>query len=552
MPTVIDHVIQGTVSNGDKIDFTKEKLAVQAFIKGHEVAQAEVDASGKYKLTFQSGEERPITELRVVMPKAGANEGNLRSAEIVMPAEFVTLGNEAIVQRNLTLHAPTNFNIGGVLPISGSVYAQIRTGFELQPGLKMDFFAFQYVLERVEKEIGGLKVPTFNLTVNKLHCCTTFTSPQGTYAGSLTYRVFPIVSYFMVEISQFVNGVWSPVYSRNIGMDELPPDGHFDFLVPGDKIIPKPIVAAPATGFRFGTVGLIPCDAAHFEKGYVSTQASDPIPNLTHRPLRGTLRIFGLFAPTLQVAKYKFEIAETTADYISAQSASLDWKELAEPLTNHSWDPVKSFWRAEVMGPDPITHLYKNIDKEPEDNWMEHALKLEWNSVNYPDGFYVLRITALNQNNNPIVINNAPLMLETPIMRIDNSPPKVEIQAPQALECGKVVSANRTLMFNITAHDPQGHVLNWYIRALAGRDAIELNTDPTALQFSPPANTGTPGTGVNGTVETLSIVKLPPNLDACDPLVYNFELIAHGSAITGYPGSEIEVRDDVGLMVTKS
>ena len=34
MPTVIDHVIQGTVSNGDKIDFAKEKLNVQAFIKG--------------------------------------------------------------------------------------------------------------------------------------------------------------------------------------------------------------------------------------------------------------------------------------------------------------------------------------------------------------------------------------------------------------------------------------------------------------------------------------------------------------------------------------
>jgi len=566
MPTVIDHVIQGTVSNGDKIDFAKEKLAVQAFIKGQEVAQADVDASGHYKLTFKSGEERPTTELRV-SSAAAESDASLASAEILTPTQFVTEGNQSIAQRNLTLPSAILVPAGGlgpldrVLPICGQVFAWITPHqFEEQRGLKLDFYSFQPSAElRIDQSMQPPLIRTV-IVWRKLHSYTSYTDSDGVYAGCFSYKI-PIIPplrpvpdpYFMVEISQFFEGNWNKVYNENIGLPVLRQYTHFDFLIPINKLVGSPVCTAPKTGFRFGTIGLIPCDEAHIVKGYVSSQTGDPIMDLTHRPMRGVLRIFGLFAEGSQVANYKFEIAATDENHVPDPNATLKWEDLTDALNNRKRDSLTGYWQPQVMGPDPITHLYKNIDGEPERNWGEHALKFEWNSANKPDGFYALRIKALDKNNNPVMINNEPLVVEMPVLRIDNSLPKVKIEAVGAQECGKVVSTGGKLNFSITAYDPQGHVLSWYIRALAGRDAIELNNDPAALQFDPPANTGTPGEGVPaGTPEALTIVKLPPNLQACDPLVYNFELIAIGSAVTGYPGSEVWGRDDASLIVTKS
>lgn len=561
MPTLIDHVIQGSVVDGDKMDFAKEKFAVQAFIKGQEVAQADVDASGRYKLVFRSGEERPTTEIRVITPKAAESAGNFASSAIVMPTEFVTEGNQASVERNLSLQDFADIKAlkqQKVLPIFGHVYAQMENWLEPQPGMKLDFYTVQSLLSSYN--VGGNSRVTF--TANKTLCCTCFTAPLtqsgggGDYTGSVKYWLslpFRPNPYFIVEISQFINGAWNQVYSKKITLAEVEKSNHFDFLIPGNDLVLKPVVTAPADRFRFETLGLIPCDDNHFIKGYVYSNAQDAIPNLARRPLRGVMRIFGLFATSLQVANYKFEIAATDENHLAGQNTTLKWEDLTDALVNHKWDRVARTWQPVVLGPDPITHVYRNIDCQPEGDWMEHALKLEWNSASRADGFYVLRIIALDQNNNPVKINNEPLVVEMPVLRIDNSKPIVKIEAVGAQECGKVVSTDGTLKFNITAHEPQGHLLSWYIRALAGRDAIELNAVPGALQFNPLAGSNTPGEGIpEATPETLTIVQLPPNLQACNSLVYNFELVAVSSAITGYPASEIEVRDDVNLMVAKS
>ena len=563
MPTVIDHIIEGTVLDGDKIAFAKEKLSVQAFVKGQEVAGAEVDPSGRYKLSFTSAEERPTTELRVSSTAAADSDANLASAEILTPTQFVTRGNQSIAQHNLTLPSSKLVPAGGlgpldrVLPMCGQVFAWITPHqFEGQLGLKLDFYSFEPSAElRIDQSV---QPPLIRAVIvwRKLLSYTSYTGSDGVYAGCFSYKI-PIIPplrpvpdpYFMVEISQFFEGNWNKVYEEHISLPALRQYTHFDFLIPIDKLVGSPVCTTPKIGFLFGAIGLIPCDDAHIVKGYVSSQTGDQIMGLTHRPMRGVLRIFGLFAKDPQVASYKFEIAATDENHVPGPNATLKWEDLTDPLSNRKRDSLT----AEVMGPDPITHVYKNIDGDEDNIWGERDLKFEWNSANRPDGFYALRIKALDKNNNPVMINNEPLVVEMPVLRIDNSLPTVKIEAVGAEESGKVVSTDGKLKFNITAYDPQGHVLDWNIRALAGRDAIELNADPTALQFDPPANTGSPGEGVPaGTMETLTIVKLPRNLAACDPLVYNFELIAHGSAITGYPSSECGVRDDVSLMVTKS
>ena len=79
----------------------------------------------------------------------------------------------------------------------------------------------------------------------------------------------------MVEISQFLNGNWNKVYSENITLSALQQDNHFDFLVPSGKLVLTPVIPRPATGFRFGSIGLIPCDTDHLVRGYVYTKIGD-------------------------------------------------------------------------------------------------------------------------------------------------------------------------------------------------------------------------------------------------------------------------------------
>ena len=62
----IKYVIEGQLKSMGKVDFGKAKLAVHAFIEGVDVARADVDKKGSYKLTFEYGEKPPATELRVI------------------------------------------------------------------------------------------------------------------------------------------------------------------------------------------------------------------------------------------------------------------------------------------------------------------------------------------------------------------------------------------------------------------------------------------------------------------------------------------------------
>jgi len=60
------YVIEGQIKSAAKIDFGKEKVAVQAFVGDVEMARTNVDAQGKYKLIFEYKDEPPATGLRVL------------------------------------------------------------------------------------------------------------------------------------------------------------------------------------------------------------------------------------------------------------------------------------------------------------------------------------------------------------------------------------------------------------------------------------------------------------------------------------------------------
>src|SRR5512146_1527790 len=101
MPVLMDHVIEGNVQDGAKIDFAKEKLAVRAFVKEKEVGQANIDSAGHFKVTFASDEERPITELRVAPVENGGAAPVTALSEKLEPKEFTVQENLATAQKDL-------------------------------------------------------------------------------------------------------------------------------------------------------------------------------------------------------------------------------------------------------------------------------------------------------------------------------------------------------------------------------------------------------------------------------------------------------------------
>ncbi|HYM77192.1 MAG TPA: hypothetical protein VE377_14560 [Candidatus Dormibacteraeota bacterium] len=579
MPTLMDYEIEGLVKDGSKLDFSKEKLAVHAFVQGKEIAQADVDNSGHYKLTFKYTDEVPATELRV-SPAAERPEAPITAADALTPPEYTTSGNRATARLDIKVPSAES----NLLPTLGRlIWGGVGTieanpsGFDdidVFPGAKMDFavdiprMMFQFfprphwVVQWTRRNVGytytqptppagssGMSPYSFKIPL-LLQTLQSPIIPAGILvppAPILPQRILRI------SISQYVNGTWNEVYKVAVPWSQIPQNGEMDFLVPAAKIMPQPLV-----GVLPSSIGLLPCDKNHLVKGYAFSQPGDParIQGVSHQPFCETIRIFGLFPPAPPVATYQVQIAATDEDYIAGTTTGLLWEDLTDPLVNLVRDPIKQTYTPQPLGPfvrADGSFYYKNIDTEPEERWHEHGLKFTWNSRNKADGFYAIRMLSFDQNNKKMGEFNLP------VLRIDNTVPLVDLQIVGGDEfaekkCGRVMlTPNGELTFQITAYDPVGHVLSYGLSATAGKNAVRVNTGVESV----PVN----GVGVQNLQEAIPVHGVDPakpgyldsNLQDCDPLAYNVELFVQGSAMDGYAvtmGSQW-VSKELNLIVAK-
>lgn len=552
------YVIEGQLNCLDTIDFQANQMAVHAYVDDVEVAQAIVDSQGKYRLAFDFHKRPTTTELRVVPAQLSAQSDRIPSLRKRISASRYRVKDHAYYTQ-YDLLIPRDYLrllvvVTKTYHMHGTVYATTFAGdlpisVDPLPAAKLEFY-------EVDAPIFYVIGTTPPLTEGYLGYA--YSRPDGSYDFEFDFSYTPWILYWWwldrvpdirVRISQFDDGIWQEVYEGPVDWN-IAEDFHRDYFIPIENAIPIPDGGAkPSEGFRFVSLGLLPIDATRIVDGYASAQPGDPDPieQVSHQPLCGKLRIFGLFAESPPVASYMVEIAHVANANVDLSRASISWKPVTDALHNRRWNSALRRWDFHVLGPDPNTGRYQNIDTQPEADWHEHSLKVTWRSTNEPDGYYALRITGYDAAGNPV--GDAHYM---PIMRIDNSKPEANLEAIGTKVCGEIqLGSDRDIKFNITAHDPEGHVLYYSLKGTRGKDAITAGSD--IKRPDKDDNDTWTGTKFGGTIESFKVDPLPSSLSHCSMVAYNFELYVQGLSTNGYAVDPVSqrVKCEANLIVSE-
>ncbi|MDP3878775.1 MAG: helix-hairpin-helix domain-containing protein [Dehalococcoidales bacterium] len=553
------YTIEGQLKGTTSLNFRQNKLVVCAYIGGVEVARADVNENGKYRLNFKHAEVPSNAELRVLPAKFAQRAARTTAMSKTMSASRYKLQHKSIAYyAAYDIMIPKDYlifwsTVTKTYHMHGAVYATTFAGgipisIEPLPAAKIEFY-------EVDTPIIWLFGTDPVLT--EAYLGYAYTAPDGSYdfEFDFSYKNSPWIWLWLftdkkpdirARISQFVSGVWQQVYEGPVDWD-IVDDFHRDYFVPVEDTIPVPDAGIkPDEGFRFVSLGLIPIDNVRFQLGYATAQPGDPAPiaGVKHQPFCGTLRIFGLFAEAPPVATCKVQIAE--ADEFGATGS---WNDLTDTLTNRKWNNTLHVWEPLNLGPDPVTGKYQNIDTEPEADWHEHALKVTWNSLNYPNGFYALRVIGYDAANTEVGT------FGMPVIRTDNSVPdaKLEIVGTSVggvTPCGSLqLGADRGIQFKVTAHDPEGHVKQYWLSGTRGKEAFSAGITISESRPDPTSN----WTGVNNKSVTFTATTLPISLILCSMLAYNFELHVWGLSTDGYnatPGSQ-RAKKESNLIVSE-
>ena len=561
--------IAGRLKSTQKIDFSKAELVVHAFIGRVEVAKAAVNQEGVYKLNFRYREPTPVV-LKVLPEKLSTRAANTPSLKKTMSPARYKLRNEGIPQYTAIydIVIPNEYitiiqKVTKTYHMHGAVFATkfINVGgtptpidIEPLPAAKIEFY-------EVDAPILWIIGTEPKLTEAYLGYC--YTGPDGSYEFEFdfSYRKSAYILSWLFEdtvpdikarISQFKDGSWIQVYEGPVDW-EIVEDYERDFFVPVEDTIPVPDSGVkPDEGFRFTSVGLLPIDTTRIVKGYATSQSGDPVSGISHQPFCGTLRIFGLFAESPPVAHYRIEIAEADEN-----GPTGTFRNITDALHNSKWNTTENKWDNVVLGPDPVTGLYKNIDTDAEADWHEHALKATWNTANEPDGYYALRITGYDAAGAKIEGTEKTM----PVMRIDNTLPEAEIEPLSTSgggvsQCGGLnLGSDRKVTFRVKAHDPEGHVLRYWISGTRGKNADSAGTTVEVLRPDPNANWVGTGASTGGTTEEIEFTVSARTLGliTCSALAYNFELHVYSSATDCYsvtPTSQ-RIKKETNLIISE-
>lgn len=541
------YVIEGDVKSVDKASFGKANLAVRAYVNGVKVAQAPVDKGSHYKLTFESAETPIATELCVVpldQIKNGNGHRPFAIGKTISPNRYV-MQNGARAYAHYDMLIPRDYTlllaqISRTYHMHGVVYA---TTFAGSPPVPVSVDPLPAVrLEFYEADRPAIWLVGTEPAISEEYLGYTYAGPDGSYQFDFNFSTSRISTPWMwffqdqapdirVRIAQFFDGLWQVIYEGPVDWD-VSEDFHRDYFIPVEMIKPIPDAGVkPAEGFRFTSLGLLPVDDTRLVNGYAYAQPGDPpaVAGVSHQPFCGTLRIFGLFADMPPVATYKVQIAAA-----NATGPIGDWKDVTDALYNRKWNAVLEMWESLVLGPDPVTGRYQNIDTQPEADWHEHALKITWNSANEPNGYYALRIVGYDAAG--MEIGAYPM----PVMRVDNTIPQTKMEVigtttGAVTPCGALkLGLDRKVQFRITAYDPEGHVLKYELSGTRGKDAIIAGPVISDSRAGHAPGTVWTGTSATGDLVDFPAAALPASLAMCSMLAYNMELHVWGLSTDGY------------------
>lgn len=554
--------LKGKLISKEKVDYKNAAVTVQALVQGKEIASSDVNEKGEYSLSFAQKEFVQSVDLRVV-PKVLASVRyhkfpSLGLTKTLSASRFIAADKESLYKAryDMVLSRPyieLLWKVTKSYHMHGAAYATTfvdiggtPTPINIvpMPGAKIEFYEVDSPFFWPLGTTPALKESYIGETI---------TQPDGSYDFTFNFSYYPwLLLYIFTDrvpdvrarISQFFDGAWTQVYEGAVDWN-IAEDFHRSYFIPQEDVIPQVDAGVkPLVGFRFVSCGLLPIDTDRIKKGYATAKAGDPdrVAGIRNQPFCDRLRVFGLFAEVDDVRTYSVEIATANEDGpIGA------WTPIADPLYNREWDDTTHTWVSTVLGPDPVTGRYTNVDIKPEYDWHEHALKFTWYTPNVSNGYYALRITGYKLDGTTAV---GPYLM--PVVRVDNSKPDValDILSPAVSECGYMtLGATRKIQFKVTANDPEGHMYSYGISCSRGK-----HPQPAGLSIG----VGRPDpdlhwAGVSNTPVDFTVDTLPAALAACPSVAYNAELHVYGASTDCYStvSESQHVKKEMNLIVSE-
>ncbi len=537
MSKVLEYMIEGELKSDVSLDLAKAHLAVRAYVHGQPVACAPVDESGHYTLKFKHDRDPQDTEVRVESADLGdvpapalsrqvpltryMSVNGFRSAHLDFPLSEEYVKGMTIIARKYHIHGTV---------YSGHYKGSTLVSFDPVTYLKVEYWLVNEKIRERAKLLGAA-----------------YTGPDGHYDFYFKspvnllplFRLGNTMPDVKARIYQFSGSVWKQVYSAPVDWD-ISQDFQRDFIVPETDLIPSPPPGVkPATGFKFVSLGLLPVDSSRIVDGYFYAQSNDParIAAINCQPFCGQMRVFGLFGTppdtgATGVTSYLVEWRDALAP------APASWTAVMDSLENRKWNPLTHTWDAELLGPDAVSHLYTNIDTEPEIDWQEHALKFEWDTTKVPNGKYIVRITGYYSVG---AVTKALPPVEMPAVWVENGAPLAEIEAiaPAVMKCGALAlqpAPDRSITFRIRAEETDGHILYYKVWGTRGK-AAQYVGDQAVNRPDPLWD------GVDNATDVFPIPDLSGDLIGCTAVAYNFTLEVQGLATDCYDTSPLSQRN---------
>lgn len=240
------------------------------------------------------------------------------------------------------------------------------------------------------------------------------------------------------------------------------------YLTTDTKVLRVGLGTLPPTEPVFLGVGHVPSSSIS-AAGYATT-APGYFFQVKHSPFGGTMNIFGNLASfkELGASHYRVLVSKDSGPYTAL---------------GHSWTAYR--WSSGTFEYDPVTVAPVTADKRYEippeypgapQRWYPPFLMMRWPSTN--NGVYNFRVEIFGSAATPTAI---PLPAGNSLtLKVDNTPPQVDLVAIRQRElpgiiqpCDIVSSGTDVFEFQITAFDPNQHLLSYSLTAYWGKNKAE-------------------------------------------------------------------------------
>lgn len=572
--------VKGNINKIGATGFDRGMFNAGIFSQGKLLGEGSVDENGKYSFTVDAAALPSDMEFCLYPASVkGEEAGTMAIRRPIQAAGIVpSKSKKDLFELSLNTSLPKYFLDDIILRarkynVHGTVYVQHPTYFESLAGCRIDFYEVDSLTDGGDlfpkPEIRGLP----ELLRRDDYLGSAYSDASGAFSFSFKFGILwkkpgtviareieftpftpklpslaPTFDYkpdIRARFSQFINGTWTRIYEAPMNAFDwnIGTDFHRDYILPAEcVVIPNGTGSAPATGFRFHTIGLLPVDTTRIVNGYAFAHSGDPCGVFSSHPFCGSLRIYGLFAAAHAVTTYTVETLKT--DSAGNPLDGETWRAVPDSLSNLKWNDLTHRWEVEQLSlPDG---KYRNIDIEPENLWLEHSFKIGWNTFNYIDGYYKLRITGFNAATVQVA------QQEMPMVRIDNSRPTafLDVITPAATTCGDLLlGADRTITFRATAYHAQGHMDYYQIWGTRGRYAETAGTPVSGTR----PDTNALWNGISGEPAPFPLQVRSTATLHCATMAYGFHLVAQGLGTNGY-GINLEMKRayaETNLIVTE-